>query len=325
MSYLPENLRVLGYNSSDQQVQLPAPLAFELVKSFDSPAQSFEAVFPCLRAYSELFRIDLYHGETKLFAGFIDEQTYTYDDRGGRLTILARSIGARLLDNEAAPRNYTNVYLLDMYNWHVKPYGLLLPNASINPFFNRYQVLKGTTEWEAFFNFLRSSQYGCAYVSDYGEIILSAHPPVRGTLTFSNRQKDALRFSSLKFTNDRYSPITKFLIRDSDGQYSYSYTNPEEKSLGLTRKRYLIPAEEFTPFSGGGEMEGMIRVRHSMLGKRVITLTCPGLLEARFCDRANVDAGLYQWSELFVYQVRHRMSAGGCSTVLTLLNSNYIL
>ena len=118
--------------------------------------------------------------------------------------------------------------------------------------------------------------------------------------------------------------LFRSLIRDNNGAYSYSYTNPEASTLNIQRIRCLIPGPEYSEGTEGGWLDGRLRVRRSMLGKLVITVTCPGLLEAAFGDRVDLDDGYTTRSGLFVQQVRHRLGEGGYTTTLTLLDINYV-
>ena len=110
----PAKLRFIAYGAKDT-FTFDHPVEFELVKSYDSPAQSLEAVFPYEQAMNtELMRLLLFHGEQRLFYGLVDETCLSHTDEGRRLKIAARSVGALLLDNEAVPKLYTNVYLREI-------------------------------------------------------------------------------------------------------------------------------------------------------------------------------------------------------------------
>jgi hypothetical protein len=320
----PAKLRFIAYGAKDT-FTFDHPVEFELVKSYDSPAQSLEAVFPCEQAMNtELMRLLLFHGEQRLFYGLVDETCLSHTDEGRRLKIAARSVGALLLDNEAVPKLYTNVYLREIISDHLSPYGFPTVIGVDNPFFSQYQIVKGTSEWEAFSNFCRSAARGTAYLNDEGDVICTVNPPRGKTLQISNRREDAIHYASLRVVNNRYAPVSKFLIRDNDGAYSYSYTNPEASTLNIQRIRCLIPGPEYSEGTEGGWLDGRLRVRRSMLGKLVITATCPGLLEAAFGDRVDLDDGYTTRSGLFVQQVRHRLGEGGYTTTLTLLDINYV-
>lgn len=104
----------------------------------------------------------------------------------------------------------------------------------------------------------------------------------------SNRDAGAQRYTCLKITDNRYSPITRFVIRDDDGAYSYAYNNPEASALGLVRKRYLIPSVEYTLTPTGGQIDAMLRIRRSMLGKRVSPSPAPDCSISRLRHRVRV-------------------------------------
>ena len=68
----------------------------------------------------------------------------------------------------------------------------------------------------------------------------------------------------------------------------------------------------------------MLRIRRSMLGKRVVTVTCPGLLDISVCDTASVSGGYETFEGLLVHQVRHRLASSGASTELMLVDRGYL-
>lgn len=314
---------VLGYDIGDSMYVMPVPLDFEVVRSFDSPAASFEATFACDRHYPELYKIELLVGDRTLFLGFVDECTVTENEKGRCIKIIARSKGALLLDNEAAPQKYLNISLQTIFANHIKPYGFQFLQSSFNPVFNSYQIAKGTSEWEVFYNFYRDCDLGNAYIDEDENVICSTEPPRGNTLEFSNTGVGKLRYSSLKITNNRYSPVSKFLIRDKDGVYSSVCGNSQTDALKLQRRRYIIPPSHLTEFSDLAIYDAKLRIKRSMLGKLVVTLTCPGIVGS-ICDRVNLDTGLSQFRLLFVQQTQYRLSSAGLSTTLTLLDKQYI-
>ena len=316
----------LARDLEDGEVALPAPLEFELVWSFDSPAHSFEGVFPCARGYDDLYSLEVRRAGALIFSGQLDETTIRQNDGGAQLRLLARSRGAVLLDNEALPQTHLDVSLDDMFRDHVRPYGIegMRTDVGQDAFLNEYQILKGTSEWEAFYNFFRLTGLGIAYFDAEDRLVCMNQEPYGAVHRFSNRRADALHFSDLKLTDNRYSPISRFLIRDRDGVYSYGYTNSRAAALRIQRKRYLIPSPSFSGSATGGQIDASILVRRSMLGKRVVTLTAPGLLDIRRRDLVDLETDFGQYDGLFVYQVRHRRAAAGETTTLSLLDKNFI-
>lgn len=323
--FSPEALTFSAYNSAGQAVALLEPLEYEIVSSFDSPARSFEGMFRCPRAFAELHSIEVLGPGRTYFAGAVDETTVLESDGGRRLRVLARSAGAALLDNEAKPQLYTSIGLRQLFQNHIYPYGFAtLTTDEEGAFMNTYQILKGMSEWEAFSNFFRNTGLGVAYVSPQNDVMCMSTLPTGAHHTISNQQTGALRYASLKITDNRYSPITQFVIRDNDGLYSYSYDNPKTTQLQLRRKRYLIPSVEYTQTPTGGAIDASLRVNRSMLGKRVVTVTCPGLLDTAICDSVDLDTQYDIFWDLFVHQVRYRLTAGGITTALTLLEKQYV-
>ncbi|MGI5966673.1 MULTISPECIES: hypothetical protein [Anaerotruncus] len=317
-------LSFTAWDLQEHEFTLPAPLEWEIVKSFDSPAHSLEAVFWQDRGYPELYRLRVALGEVVLFSGGIDEQTATENDEGARMKLIARSAGAVLLDNEAQPQLYQNVTLQDLFQNHIRPYGFTRLSSDENPILNVYQVVKGTSEWEAFTNFYRNVAYGFTWLDDSGLVRCAAAAPTGQRHIFSNAAAGALRYANLKITNNRYSPVTEYVIKDLDGFYSYSYQNPKASAMKLTRKRYLNPLPDFFLYEGQGTFEAIIRTNRSMLGKRVITLTSPDLLEIAVTDLVDLSGNLFSFGGLFVQQVRWKLDSSGAFTTLTLLDYDYL-
>ena len=64
-------------DSAGNAFSLPAPLEWEIVKSLDSPAHSFEGIFPCARACGDLRSVEVLAGERTLFSGGVDAAAVT--------------------------------------------------------------------------------------------------------------------------------------------------------------------------------------------------------------------------------------------------------
>ena len=150
-------LTVTARGGDGAAVTLPPPVEWELVRSFDSPADSFTAVFPYEQACGGFHSVEAVMGERRLFYGGVDETSVTAGAAGRRLKLLARGPGAVLLDNEALPWIYTNVDLQRIFDEHIKPYGFETLVYDNNAIFNHYQVQKGMSEWEVLYNLARNA------------------------------------------------------------------------------------------------------------------------------------------------------------------------
>ncbi len=320
-----EELTFAGVDYNGQERPLPAPSQWELTCSFDSPADSFEGVFPWEQWYPELYTLRVRQGQDLVFQGGIDEVTCTEDGRGRWMQVLARSAGAALLDNEALPQLVQDRSLNEMFQEHVVPFGVtqLVTDVGEDAFLNQYQIPKGTSEWEAFTNFVRLTGLAIPHLDRQGRMICLNQLPAGTTRTYSN-QGEGTGYCDLKVTNNRYSPVSQFVIRDQEGYYSYAFDNPYNDRLKLQRRRYLIPSPSFSGSATGGRIDADLLVRRSMLGKEVITLTLPGLPEVEVGDSANLITATQDYLGRFVYQVRRRVSADGATTGLTLLDGDFI-
>ena len=314
-----------GVDYNGQERALPSPASWTLTRSFDSPADSFEGSFPWEQWYPELYTLRVRRGEALLFEGGIDETACTLDGRGRWMRVLARSAGAALLDNEALPQLELDRTLNQMFQEHIAPCGVtqLVTDVGEDAFLNQYQIGKGTSEWEAFTNFVRLTGLAIPHLDGQGRMVCLNQLP-QGTLhTFSN-QGTGQRYSGLKVVNNRYSPVSQFVIRDQQGYYSYTFNHPHNAQLKLQRRRYLIPSPSFSGSATGGRIDADLLVRRSMLGKQVITLTLPGHLEVAVGDRANLATPTQDYLDRFIYQVRLQLSEEGATTALTLLDRDFI-
>lgn len=325
MSYSIDSLKLVALDLNGASIALPQPIEFELVKSYDSPAHSFEVIVPWEREYPELYRVTLTAGSKRMFTGLIDEQVSTENDEGRRLKLIARSKGALLLDNEAKPQLYKNISMQTIFNNHVRPYGFDSIASESNPMFNEYLVSKGMSEWEVLYNFYQSSSRGNIMIDDDDVIHCWRNPPHEKILVISNKKPEAeAKFSNVKIVNNRYAPTSRYLVRDHAGAYSYTFNNPDTEDYRLFRTRYLNPAVQFTVSDNGGLAEAQLRTRQSMGSKQVITVNCPGLVEVKVCDRADVNGGAFDIYARFVHQVRYALTASGPETTLTLVNYRYV-
>lgn len=320
-----KQLSVIGYDADDKLVRFPKPLEMEIVKSFDSPAFSLEVIVPYPKVLPAVVEITV-RCKITLFTGFVDETTIISGPEGRRLKILARSKGARLIDNEALPQTYHNPTLSQLYLRHIEPYEFYDGfETDVETESLLYLVPKGTSEWEAFANFFRNAASGTAYLDDDDQIICMNQRPTPTKHTFNNAIPTASHYSSVSITNNMYAPISKFVIRDDDGLYSSVYDNPHTANMTkLMRKRYLIPLEQYTLTPGGGRLDAILRSIRSMLGMFVVTLTCPGLLQVKRAEHVDLNTGHEQYSSLFVMQVRHKITSAGAITIITMVDNQFI-
>lgn len=324
MTLDPSLLSVTGYDANDDLVRFPKPLEMEIVKSFDSPAFSLEVILPYPNVLPDVVSISV-RCKIALFDGFVDESTVMVGPEGRRLKILARSKGARLIDNEALPQTYRDPTLNELYLRHIEPYGFIDGfETDINPTTSMYLVPKGASEWEAFANFFRNTASGTAYIDDSDQLICMNQRPDPIKHTFNNSSSTASHYSSVAITKNLYAPISKFVIRDNNGSYSSVFNNPYIPGLPITRKRYLIPLPEYTLSPDGGHIDALLRSIRSMLGLFVVTITCPGLLNVRRAEHVDLNTGHERYPSLFVMQVRHKLTREGGVTVLTLVDHGYL-
>lgn len=91
-----------------RHITLPQPIGLELKCTCSSPARQATLTFETEEPLPPLAELQIEGAgrRTPLFTGTIDEQIFARGQSGPRLLLSARSLGGRLLENEALPASY---------------------------------------------------------------------------------------------------------------------------------------------------------------------------------------------------------------------------
>ena len=139
-----------------RHITLPQPIGLELKCTCSSPARQATLTFETEEPLPPLAELQIEGAgrRTPLFTGTIDEQIFARGQSGPRLLLSARSLGGRLLENEALPASYNRPDLQAIFLLHAAPYGLAAVRGEGRcP--GVYPVRKGQSEWEVLADFLR--------------------------------------------------------------------------------------------------------------------------------------------------------------------------
>lgn len=301
--------------SDGKTIALDKLIRLRVVSSLSSPAQgvSLEAAvdeFP-----GDLGRIMVKEGIRTVFTGQVDRQTSSLSADGRRISIDARSKAALLLDNEAVPSSLAGVRLTTVFNRFIAPYGFLLQSVEGNRALPLYVVNKGLSEWEAFTNFVRRAYGRTPYVS--GDQVIVDHPGSLSALVIGGA---GLPFTKLEHTFEPYHVISRVVLRDEDGYYRSAVRNTRADDYDIQRKRYVIPANEFTDYP---VLDANQRIRRSMLKLHTVSVELPGVMQIAVGRKARIADENLNLSGLMVDEVIYNQNQQGVTTGLSLVSSRY--
>ncbi len=270
------------------------------------------------RARDVFTALRVYHEGALLFEGAPDSQKLVLGSGGVLLELEARSAGALLLDNEAQPCQLQNARAADVFMRFISPYGfaMLAPHGgSALPF---YTVRAGTSEWDAFADFIRRVYGVTPYVSGRNVVVGRPEPGAQ-PFRISNTGGGA-RFSSLFHERIPYHIISSVYLRDADGAYATAVHNSAAAGMGIKRRRFVSPASEYADNRG---LDANFRIRRSMFESERVVTELPGIYEVSLgADAAVADEALSAHN-LMVTRREYIFAAGGIFTRLTLQSSLY--
>lgn len=311
------NIRLVATPVSGSTIEIKTVTALQIISGVDSPATSLSASLAPDSALPELLSVKAYDGNKLLFDGRIDVQRSAVSKDGIAVTLDARDAGALLLDNQALPCVMLQAQLGTVFSRFASPYGFgyycSRPAASI-PMFT---VRAGMSEWDAIVNFSRRAYGITPYVS--GSRVLFSRRKTAAPLVISNSE-NGLRFSSLAHTYFPYNIISRVYIRDDNGFYSISVSNPSASRTKNSRKRYVIPTTEY---AGNAGLDANQRMRRSMFEYEQLAVTLPQVLDAELGQEAEIRDSFLRRFNLMIVKRELIIDASGAVTRLTLASSIY--
>jgi hypothetical protein len=251
----------------------------------------------------------------ELFSGAVDRQTVSLSGKGRALQIEARSRGALLLDNEALPCALTNVGLATAFQLFCAPYGFALASPGDGRGIAAYAARKGQSEWDAFSGFTRRAYGRTPYLR--GNQVFVGAPRSARMLTIG---QGGYPFSSLEHELLPYRIVSEVILRDTDGNYTSTVYNPDAASYGVKRKRYVIPANEFTDNLG---LDANQRIRKSTLEKERVTATLPGVILAEPGQEARIFGEDFAIHNLMIDEISWTFGESGIATAIGLVVGMY--
>lgn len=289
-------------NSQGKRISLGAPLEAVLSIEEDTPADAFTGVFPWKSIYEELEPVflEICGGGEVVFFGPVDELQRRFSSEGCMLEIVARSMAALLLDNEAIPQTYAYPSLPLLFERHGKPYGFTEWEGEPSGFSVPFTITKGMSEWEVLSLFC--SRYLKVSLRARGKRLeaLEERKEEFPLLQFG-REIPILECSAEDKMCERYSEI---LVKPENTEtFALSVFDGEAKSLGIRRRRLLSGSTELA-------REALVKAARRAFCAEVLS---PGLPEAGV--GAAVCLTLPNWgkeiSGLYVSGLRYSLSSSG--------------
>lgn len=309
-------MTVTGITTKNRKIVLPAPYAMVMNMEENVPADDVTLTVPCTQAMEELTHIEISDGETRLFQGIVDEQSTVCSPAGNRkgtvVTITARSMAALLLDNETEPVSYCFPSEKIIYEKHVKPFGIEKSNAKDDVYYNKMNVQKGSTHWQALYGFCKNCFNAFPRITPGGRLEMERTTPETG-IVFSN--SGGQPYISITENNKRCERISRVFVKTDPAKgYETVITDEDAVNKKIVRQRYLNATLANTPLQCADNM-----IQQGRNNSYAVTLVCPGrVVSVLGFPAAAEDPVLGRLDGLYVSRIRYVLRAAGETTTIVL-------
>lgn len=221
-----------------ENITLINPFEMKITKSLNTPAHSLVAQFVILKPLDEICFLKVTENEKVIFKGNVDEQRVVYNGTNTKLFISARE-NSKLIDNEACPVTYTRPSMIDIYNYHLNPFGVkgVLGNGICQ---GDFAVQKGTCHWAVVKEFCRCALNVFPVITEDGYLDVENSFLKEEPIVFSNDNKSNQGFSQIEVKHKRYGVAGKINYKSGKAtDYKNTFYNEEAKKRKITTQRYL--------------------------------------------------------------------------------------
>lgn len=311
---------MLSFELTDTQGKthlLTRPLKLSIRMDEDVPADDCCAVF-AYEDVGETVDVRVLDGDRVIFVGVADEQEHIFGEQGRFLKISARSLAARLLDNEAMPECYDHPSAALIFERHVQRYGIVRGENDDAVYYGEQQVNKGMSQWAVLKNFCTACYSSTPRVTADGVLWMKG---IRssGEAVFSDTG-DGIVYTHLSETIKRCEELSRVNVKinDEDG-YVYRIDNDDAVRRGICRERYVNAVLSSTPMTCVDTM-----IKNGADASFSIRLKCPGFLaQVMGSDAVVKNRRLGTIGGLYVSGVSYRLdSSGGTSTLILKRRNN---
>ena len=290
-----------------KRVDFPFLLSLKMDWDEDAPAHSLAASFAVDAPAPRLARVEVLHEGVLVFRGIVDQQDTKISPQGNRLRLVARSLAALLLDNEALPQTYINPSLRGLFERHARPYGFPSFAGNGGAFRGKLTVEKGMSEWQVLQGFCDYFLGASLSVRPDGVLDAAGDPP-KGLLRFSNT--DGIPYQSVTHQDFFCRRIQEIWLQAGVGTgYQGHVVDAETAGLGIQRKRYKTATN----------YQGTSVLRKSRRQAEECTLSCLGWVPAQLGMEASLADPFFGESDGWtVAKCTYQQSQAGESTCCVL-------
>lgn len=282
--------------------------AYEISSEAGAACDGLRLSFIAQGTIGEINNVRAYDGERLIFNGFCDVQRLTADKGGLRYFIYARSSASLLVDNEAAPCEYTCPTAEQLCICNAGEFGFSFDLPDIYSK-NNYLVQKGKSCFGAINDFVFAVYGANIYVTP--ENVIKAFEKSKGVKRLSD-----FSVNSLSYIINRSEPFSEidYKINSADN-YIYHFKSEFAEKRGIKRKRILnlssIPQWQ-------RETTAAKKIKDTLLDYYCVEASVSGECNLSLFDRVLVDIdGFPIGGEFTVYEiVRMKNKNGEKATVL---------
>ncbi len=209
-----------GETGKKEKIFLGEPKEVLLKRDADAPADMLELIY--LEDKNEnLEYIYAYENSEIVFAGIVDEQISSCNSNGMQTRIIARSLAALLLDNEAMPQTLLNPSLRVIAERYLKPLGFNCVIGERKSIMGAFRIPKGSSCWAVLEGYCRTFLGSTPYISPDG--VVYAYTPSEEEVILKN-------VSELEIHRRPYKRIAKVMLQSESGAYDALFANAALKS-----------------------------------------------------------------------------------------------
>lgn len=307
-------MKIQAVTASGTALELCAPLSLCINREEGVPADDLTAVFAYGEPLEELSELVVTNAEQTLFTGIVDEQSFTRSDAGSYVKLTARSMAALLLDNEALPQSYNRPCADDIFRRHILPFGFSEYCCGKEERPARFEIPKGTTQWQALALFCRKCLGTSPAIDAQGRVLMCGYEKSGEVLTFGG--KGGIVCTMVQEVVRRCKRLSRVYIKtQAGGRYTTQIDDHEAAKKGIIRQRYLNASQPLSvPVSRADDM-----LKNAGKQSFTVLVECPECLAGCIGKRASVNLDGRLLTGLYVAGLRYTLSGREEKTVLTLM------
>lgn len=310
-------LRIKVRNLDKTEKVITRYLTVVLNCDIEVPADDVTIICPFDKSLSENADfIYLYIDDTLIFCGQIDEIINIRQKSGVITKLVARSMAAALLDNEAEPITYIYPAAEFIFDRHLKQFGIEIFEADETPFYGNLRIDKGMTHWQVFENFCKNRFGAYPRITGDGKALFKGYEDTE-VVVFGD---ESCKYYSVKEYNKRCELITEVRLKlDEFGSYNGKIKNENIDCNGVTRVRYVNATADTSTIETADKI-----IARSNSDSYNIELKCVGCCVGIIGRKAKLNDGLLGVKEnLVVKRVKYILDDSGETSTITLRKEKF--